>query len=281
MQQGGLGLNLNSRLFQLKPDTLSIVQPNTTAEGAKKGHLRVAGTGDQFETMRVTLLDTPVEQRSFYVGEAGQLNRVPENLHCYSRDMQFPDAKAKYPQAPSCANCPKGSWDAYRAAKDKGQVIGLKELIPPCDAFYYMALIDTEYKMPLQMFIRSKSKQPFEAGMKQLARRLAMLQAKNKRTPNVFDVSFTLSTTLITTGKFPSYVLKLSDFQGVTDEEKEAFGEVFASYTAQKANFQQATEENEALNADKKEIANTESSIDDAVLEGSYEDTLPTGEIPL
>ncbi len=146
----------------------------------------------------------------------------------------------------------------------------MKDLIPPCDAFYEMALIDTEYQMPLRMFIRSKSKDPFKKGMKNLARKLAMLQAKNKRIPNVFDVSFTLSTALIQTGKFPSYVIAMSDFQGVTDEEKEAFGDVFATYTQQKASY-----ENRAANATPEEVALAEvgtaqEQIDNLVQDGEY-----------
>lgn len=279
VQQGGLGLRKSS-LFDLKPATLTIVQNNTTIEGALKGHLRVAETGDQFRTMRVTLLDTPIEKRSFYVGEAGGLNRTPENLHCFcnevirddfDRELSGPSAKAKYPQAQLCRTCPKGSWDQYRTAKEKGAgPQQLKDLIPPCDAFYYMALIDTEYQMPLQMFIRSKSKDPFKKGMKNLARKLAMLQAKNKRTPNVFDVSFTLSTTLIQTGKFPSYVINMTDFQGVTDEEREAFGDVFATYTQQKASYEQRASTASADEVAQAEVGTAQEQIDNLVQEGEY-----------
>lgn len=288
VQQGGLGLNFNSKLFELKPATLSVVQPNSTGEGAQKGHLRIAETGDQWKEMRVVLLDTPIERRAFYVGESGQLNRTPENLFCFSdevvrneqnRECGVPSKKAKHPQSPNCGSCPKASWDAFRAAKDKGQIPS-KDLIPPCDAFYYMAFIDTEYQMPLQMFIRSKSKQPFEQGMKNLSRRLAMIQAKTKKIPNVFDVSFTLKTKLIQTGKFPSYVLDLSDFQGITPEERETFGDVFATYIAQKAAFTstaEATPEQKAAS----EIADNEASIDNAVLEGTYEDVDGDGNVAL
>lgn len=288
VQQGGLGLNFSSKLFELKPATLSIVQPNSTGEGAIKGHLRIAETGDQWKTMRVALLDTPIERRSFYVGESGQLNRTPENLYCFSEEVIYndlkkeigtPSLKAKHPQAHNCGNCPKSSWKAFRDAKDKGQIPS-KDLIPPCDAFYYMAFIDTEYQMPLQCFIRSKSKQPFEQGMKNLSRRLAMLQAKTKRVPNVFDVSFTLSTSLIQTGKFPSYVVKLSDFQGITDEERVLFGDIFATYTAQKQAFQ-ATPEVSPEQVAAQQVANDEGFIDSAVLEGTYEDIDGSGDIAI
>lgn len=284
VEQGGLGLR-KSFLFDLKPATLSIVQPNSTAEGALKGHLRISETGDQFKTMRVTLLDTPVEKRAFYVGEAGALNRTPENLHCFCndvirddarRELSGPSDKAKYPQAQLCRTCPKGSWEQYRNAKEKGAgPQQLKDLIPPCDAYYYMALIDTEYQMPLQCFIRSKSKDPFEKGMKNLARKLAMLQAKKKKIPNIFDVSFTLSTTLIQSGKFPSYVINMSDFQGVSDEEREAFGEVFAAYASQKEAFQ-----NRVAEPLEDEAPQIQETIDNIVQEGEYVDTT-TGDVVL
>lgn len=296
-QIGGLGLNTKSAFFELKPATVSIVQPNSTGEGLVKGNLNIHEAELQFKTMRVALLDTPVEKRSYYVGETGQLNRTPENLHCfcnevvkndYKQETQGPSAKAKYPQAQLCRTCPKSSWEQYRVAKEKG-LGNLKDLIPPCDAYFYAAFVDTEYQMPLQMFIRSKSKDPFEAGMKNLARKLAMLQAKTKRVPNVFDVSFTLSTKLITTGKFPSYILQLSDFQGVTDEERESFGEIFASYRTQKLQYEKKLLTSTPEEAAKGEAqgaqtpADAQETIDSVVLEGQYVDTEvnTTEDIPL
>lgn len=265
---GGLGVDFSSKLFQLKPATININQPNTTAEGAIKGKLRISETGDQFDEMFVALLLMPQEQRSYYVGESGQLNRTPDNLHCFSRDMQFPDKAAKYPQAQSCATCPRASWDLWRKTK-------LKTDIPACDAYYYALFIDTVYKMPLQMFIRSKSKQPFEAGMQNVARTLAKLKATGKN-PNIFDIGFKLTTKKIQTGNLPSYILNLSDFRVITDEEREQFGDIYLQYTNRNKAAEDKAAELEAQN----QVADQESSIDDAVLEGQYVET-PGAEITI
>lgn len=261
VQQGGLGLDFGSKLFQLKPATININQPSTQAEGAIKGLLRVSETGDQFEKMDVTLLLMPVEQRSYYVGEPGQLNRSPENLMCFSRDMIRPDAKANDPQAPLCKNCPKQDWTRWRETHAKAD-------IPGCDAYYYALLVDTVYKMPLQMFIRSTAKKPFEAGMLQLARTFAKLKATGEK-PNIFDIKFTIGTKQITTGKNISWIPTFSDFKKISDDEREAFGDIYLQYV----NRNTPSDEEAQAEAE----AGLQSDIDSAVLEPEYVD----GEITL
>lgn len=229
IQQGGVGLDFGSKLFQLKPATIVINQPNTQVEGATPGRLRITETGDQYDEMIVTLLMMPEERRDFYIGEPGQLNRSQENLMCFSRDMLRPDLKAKAPQGMTCATCPKASWEKWRQDKRK-------ENIPPCDAHYLALFIDTVYQLPLRMYIRSKAKDPFERGMQELARKFKLLQTdKQKRgeaLPNIWDIRFKLSTEKITTGKLASYVPKLSDFKAVTPEEQLQFGQIYAEYTS-------------------------------------------------
>lgn len=251
---GGLGVDFGSKLFQLKPATLGVVQSNTTIDGAIKGKLRVSETGDQFDFLTCTLLVMPIEQRSFYTGVAGQLNRTPDNLMCFSRDMVRPDAKAKVPQAVLCKNCAKADWEAWRQNK-------VKENIPPCDAYYYVVLIDTVYKMPLQMFIRSKAKQELEQGCQNISRRLAMMKAGGKN-PNLFDIKFKLSTKSIKTGQFTSYVPVMSDFSAITDEERVEFGDIYTSFLAkgEKASNDAAEEQAQS------QVDNAGQSIDDAVV---------------
>jgi hypothetical protein len=260
VQQGGLGLDFGSKLFQLKPATLSINQPSTQAEGAIKGLLRVAETGDQFESVFVTLLMMPTEQRQYYVGEQGQLNRTPENLHCFSRDMLTPDLKAKYPQSPTCKSCGKQDWTKWRES-------GLKSDIPPCDAFYLAYMIDTVYKSPLKMYFRSTAKKPFEAGMQQLARTFAKLKAAGKN-PNIFDIGFQIGTKMITTGKNQSWIPTFSDFRAIKDEEREAFGDIYLQFINRGI---QTDEEAQAL-AQAEAQVETNSAIDAAVTEGEYVD---------
>lgn len=225
--QGGVGVDFSSPLFQLSPSTIAINQPNTQLEGAIRGKLRITDTGQQFEEMVVTLLKMPTKQRAYYTGQAGQLNRTPDNLECFSRDSKRPDVTARVPQSVTCDNCQHGDlgWNKWRQTK-------LKEDIPQCDAFYHALFIDTVFKMPLQMFVRSKSKGPFEDGMKLLARTLYMLEQSTGTKPNIYDISFKISTKKIMTGALPSYVLQLSDFKGITEEERAVFGKVYLDYAA-------------------------------------------------
>lgn len=278
---GGLGRTGTSKLLEVTPANLGIVQPNSTIDDAVKGNLIIDSDASlQFKEMVVTLLIEPEEQRAYYAGEAGGMNRTAENLHCFSRDMIKPDDKSKFPQAYNCSGCPKASWDEFRRKRDKG-IPTTKDDVPPCDAFYLATLIDTVYKMPLRMYVRSQSKEPFEIGMKKIARKLAMLGATTGKNPNIFDVTFKLSTKLVTKGNFKFYVLNISDVEGTTDEQKEAFGTIFGQFNAsqERRRNDQAEVEAEAQAQVEAQAANV--SIDQAatgnVIEGTYVDE----EIPL
>jgi hypothetical protein len=259
--QGGVGIDFGSKLFELKPATINIVQPNSQTEGAIKGKLRITETGDQFSEMFVTLLRMPVEQRAYYVGE-GSMNRTPDNLTCFSRDMYKPDVTSRVPQALLCASCARSDWETWRQDKRK-------ENIPPCDAFYHALMVDTVYKMPLQMYIRSKSKGPFEAGMQNLAREFAKMKAADLK-PSIFDIGFTLSTTLITTGKFSSYVLKCSDFKPVEAKNRKEFGEMYLQYASRNDAAKSRSAEEEADD----QINDQDSIVQNAVSAPEYEDAV-------
>src|SRR5208337_2448420 len=189
IEQGGLGVDFNNPLFRLEPSTLSIVQKNSTVEGAIQGNLRITETGDQFDTMWATLLMMPVEGRQYHIGNPSEMNRVPENLMCFSTDMVVPHAKSRIPQAINCASCPKADWGPWREYKEANNGQTDKALIPSCDRSYKALLIDDKYKLPLRMYLRSDSREPFEKGMQNLARVIAMLKAQGKN-PNIFDVKF-------------------------------------------------------------------------------------------
>jgi hypothetical protein len=258
----GMGIDFNSPLFQLKPATLSINQPNTQVDGAIKGKLRLSDTGDQFDELFCTLLVMPVEKRAYYVGQAGQLNRTPDNLMCFCSNVQRnasrvevtgPDNKAKVAQAMRCNGCPKASWDKWRQTKQK-------EDLPGCDLYYYALLIDTKYKMPMQMFIRSKAKQPFEQGMEKLSRRFLMMKSQGLN-PNIFDIGFTLKTKKIQTGALVSYVPELADFRAITQEEKVEFGTIYQQFVARQSKSSDIDPEMEAAD----QIAETTENLDAAV----------------
>jgi hypothetical protein len=246
----GAGFDFDSPLFDLRPGTLVINQPNTQDENAIKGNFRVTQTGDQFKTMTCVLIMTPEEARSYYIGEPGQMNRTAENLMCFSRDKgchqkfgkqkpnQFhlsakphPDAKA--PEALRCFGCPRSSWDAYRTYADQhpNQPVP-KSLIPSCDPYFYAAFCDTEFQMPMEMYIRGDSIPPFELHCQNLYRAFKKTQAATKANPNIFDFQFTMETKLVEKGKNKYYVLHIpgDSIKLVSAEEKEKFGELYVQY---------------------------------------------------
>lgn len=270
--EGGLGVDFGSKLFELRPANLFIVQNNTNIEGAVKGNLRIAETGDEFSSMYATLLVMPTEQRQYHIGNPGELNRTPENLMCFSSDMVVPHPKARIPQAVTCATCARSDWEPWRDYKEANNGQSNKALIPPCDAHYKALLIDDKYKLPLAMYIRSKAKDPFEQGMQNLARVIAMMKAEGKN-PNIFDVRFKISTKVITTGKFTSYVPVFSDFKPLTDEQRTAFGAVYLQYINQKNKKQEADAQAES----EAETSESNSKIDSSVIEGEYvgQDEIP------
>lgn len=246
---GGMGIDFSSSLFQLRPATLSINQANTQVEGAIKGKMRLSDTGDQYEELFCTLLEMPAEKRAYYIGKPGELNRSPDNLMCFCSNVtrnanrtetSGPSEKSKVAQAMRCTSCPKASWDKWRQTK-------LKEDLPPCDLYYHVYLIDTKYKMPMQMYIRSKSKQPFEQGMEKLARRFVMMKSQGLN-PNVFDIGFTLKTRKTGEGKYVYYVPELTDFRAITPEERSAFGEIYQSFVARRTKSSEVDPEMEAAN---------------------------------
>lgn len=218
------GIDFSDTSFRVKPLTININQPMTQAEGAEKGKLRLSD-GRQFSSITVALLQKPDLQRSFYTGAAGALNRKPANLVCFSRDMVRPDDLSREKQSTLCADCNKGdlAWVKWRETK-------LKADIPPCDAWYYSLFIDTVSKLPLQMYIRSKNKAPFEAGIEAIKTALKERRAQGLRY-NYFDVTFKLSTTKILTGNLPSWVMSISDIQGTPEQDRDAYADAAALFT--------------------------------------------------
>ena len=226
LQQGGLGIDPNNPFFrQARPATISINQPTTTAEGAIRGKLRIVETGVQFDEMLVTFLKMPTKARSYFGPNDGTLKRNKDNLLCFSRDLKYPDLGARTAQSFDCASCPHGdiNWDKWKITKKMSDA-------PPCSVYWYALFIDTKYRIPLQMFIQSKSKKPFEEGADEFVRNYRLLESEGRK-PNVFDISFKLSTKKITTNNLPSYVIHMSDFKAITPEEREEFGTIYKQFT--------------------------------------------------
>jgi hypothetical protein len=262
--QGGLGIDFSSSLFQLRPATLSIVQKsNELPDGSftKPGQFRMTDTGEQYPELTCTLLSV-VEKRSYYVGKPGEMNRSPDNLMCFSsqvtrdkfkRETQGPDVRSKVEQAVKCSGCKKASWDTYRQTKDKND-------IPPCETYYHVHLIDTTYQMPMQMYLRSTAKAPFEQGMQKLSRRLVMMKSQGKN-PSIFDVSFTLRTKKEVKGKYTFYVPDMSEFRDITPEERAAFGEIYGQFIASRTKLDDIETTEGAADV----VAESTQSIDNAV----------------
>jgi hypothetical protein len=259
-----MGIDFSSPLFKLKPATVNICQPTTTAEGSIPGKLRISDTGDLYDSMFVALLLMPTEERQWYIGDKGQLNRSPENLMCFCRnvvrdnqrrELQGPDIKAKSPQSMRCSSCSKSDWGPWFDGTPSFPAKA-KELLPECDNYYKALMIDTKFRMPLSMYFRSKAKKPFEQGMQILSRKFAMLKSEGKN-PNIFDIGFTLSTEKIITGKAVSYVPKMTNFREITPEERAEFGNIYLQY----ANRSNQSDEDSADD----QVVQTNTSIDNAV----------------
>jgi hypothetical protein len=92
-----------------------------------------------------------------------------------------------------------------------------------------------------------------------------MMKAEGK-SPNIFDVKFTLGTKVITTGKFTSYVPVFKNFKPLTEQEREQFGAVYLQYIAQN----NRKKENDAKAEAEAEISATNESVDASVVEGEY-----------
>ena len=257
-QEGGHGIDFGARIFKLRPSTLTIVQPNSQAEGAIKGKLRISQTGDQYDELEMVLLSTPVERRAYYFGKPGELNRTPDNLMCAcslvvrdrnGKELSGPDEGVRVPGALKCASCPKGDWSKYRQTHER-------EDIPPCDLFYRGLFLDTQYQLPLQWYLRSTAKTAFEGGMANLSRKFAMMKAKGLN-PNIYDVSFKVTTKKQQKGQLLTYVPVFSDFTLLSPESSEKFGEIYQQFVG----FAESADDGDVVDP----VVQTETTINDQV----------------
>jgi hypothetical protein len=276
-QPGGRGIDFGARIFRVKPSTLTVVQPNSQAEGAVKGKLRISQTGDQYDEMTMVLLGTPVERRSYYFGKPGELNRTPENLMCFcskvTRDRRGnetsgPDDNVRVPGAVRCSSCPKADWTKYRQTHDR-------EDIPPCDLFYRALFLDTEYQMPIQWYLRSTAKTAFEQGMDNLSRKFAMMRAKGLN-PNIYDISFKVTTKKAQKNNVITYLPVFSDFKLLSEEDREKFGEIYQQFVGYAESLDDTDDVEAVATA---AVVQGEGSINDAVTDAVGDD--PTGEIKI
>jgi hypothetical protein len=226
IQEAGDGLDFSSKMFRLKPVTITLNQPMTQADGAIPGKLRINETGEQYDKMRVVLIATPSERCNYYEG-VGDMIKRSENLMCFSNDMVQPNNNARNPQAMACSACPKNpdlnaNWSKWR---DNGKN---KSDIPGAEITLKVLLIDTQYQMPMYFYATRKSKKAFEAAMENIARLFMKLKAEGKK-PNIYDIGFDLSSVRDTVNK-QNFNLKIDGFKLVTPEEQVKFGALFQQF---------------------------------------------------
>jgi hypothetical protein len=276
-QEGGRGIDFSARIFRVKPSTLTVVQPNSQAEGAIKGKLRISQTGDQYDEMTMVLLGTPKERRAYYFGKPGELNRTKENLMCFcsevtrdrnGKETSGPDDNVRVPGALKCASCPKADWTKYRQTHER-------EDIPPCDLFYRGLFLDTEYQMPIQWYLRSTAKTAFEFGMDNLSRKFAMMRAKGLN-PNIYDISFKVTTKKQQKNNVITYVPVFSDFKLLSPEDREKFGEIYQQFVGYAESLD---DDGDTEAVETAAVIHDDAAINDAVTEPVGDD--PTGEIKI
>ncbi len=261
---GGDGLDFTSKMFRLKPVTITLNQPMTQADGAIPGKLRINETGEQYDKMRVVLIATPSERCNYYEG-VGEMIKRAENLMCFSNDMVSPHSASRNPQAMVCGACPKNpdlnaNWSKWR---DGGKS---KSDIPGAEITLKVLLIDTQYQMPMYFYATRKSKKAFEAAMENIARLLMKLKAEGK-SPNIYDIAFDLSAVRDTVNK-QNFNLRIDGFKKVEPEEQAKFGAVFQQFRNRESAGTEAQTNAKQNAAQQAEIdAAIEGTIDNGTIE--------------
>ena len=242
--------NALSKLFQLKPKTLELVSKSTQQTGAVPGTFRVTSTNEKFETLRVVMLYSPIEQREKYI--KGKFSA--DNKLCFSLDNVQPHHKAKQPPAMYCASCPDGDvrWVEYRKQSANG-VSGeaLSAFLPPCRKYWHLFLAARDTLVPYYMNVKGTSVKPFETAMQEVAelfmkmnqnilnqnKALAaegkpLLPVPNDPNDLIWHISFTMYTWQKNGGVF---MLGLKVFKVMNEEDKATFGKILADYAARRA----------------------------------------------
>lgn len=225
-QQNGLAVpsssvDFGSKFLKLKPATVVIVQQmsDVVADGVAPGKIRISETGDLYEEMEVALLAMPKEGRDYHINPKGT-PKSKDTLLCFSRDMIRPSKFSKVAQSELCSMCKHSSWDKYNETKSLDD-------IPACDASYYVPLIDTQFKMPLQTWIRGANKKAFDAGLENVSRTLYKMKIQGLN-PQIYDVRFTLGTKKAKNGK--NFVFTITNAKPITAEERVEFGEIYQNF---------------------------------------------------
>lgn len=310
LAKGGLGTN--SKLFQVKPSTLELVQKMTRQKDAKQGMIRDTATNEHFAEMKLVMLFVPVEQQQLFT--KGQFNK--ESKQCFSLDGIEPHSFVKEPKAAKCAFCKfnakvSKNWDNWRKNGKK------PEDVPPCKNYWHLVVAERSTQMPYYFNIKNKSVQEFEKAMENVARLIARMEAnarmQNKAikaendallakvpggtpgpeaaenlvkgtgeiklkpyipAPNIFDISFKVGVTDTADG---NYMLTFTDFAAMNEEARAEFGQIYLDFVARKEAGQVVSQEAVEAEMDAA-IAQSEKEQEEAALTTPAV-TIPTGPI--
>jgi len=297
LAQGGIGTN--SKLFQVKPSTLELVQKMTRQPGAEPGRIRDTGLNTHYDELHIVMLFVPAEQQQLFT--KGQFNK--ESKVCFSLDGITPHEYAKEPKALNCASCKLNAkvgknWDKWRTTKSPDDV-------PPCKNYYHLVVADRLTQMPYYLNVKGKSVSEFEAAMKNVARLIAQMTAnvkmENKKIkadndallatvkegepgpelkpyrplPNIFDISFKIF--VAQEPGAANYIFGFKEFAAMNEENRKEFGQVYLDFVSQRNSglvVDQATVEAEA---DAAVAASEAAEVDAALVNPAV--TIPTGPI--
>lgn len=256
---GGFNFGGDSGVFRLKPAQVELQQKTSRSEGSQEGKFRNGLTGEHYDSIHAVLIFMPTESRSCYEND----NDFGVPPLCYSMDAKRPSDNAKQPQALSCSSCKQSDWSRWKKTKAKDD-------LPKCKNRWNMFVVDRETQIPFKIAVRGKSIAPFLAAMATIRSMAEKYRAKHGKYPELHDFSFKITTLRKVDNKGVYYVMVFSDIAMIREEDREAFGALYLEFAKQREQYQQD-----------EEIADTESSIDEAVTESAGSGkTIDAAEIP-
>jgi len=277
LQLGGVGLG--AQMFKAKPSFIELVQKTSRAANVKPGEFRVLSTNEHLgTTIRVVLLAVPQQRREWYM-DPNVFSK--ENKGCFSIDGIHSHPHASNPQAMYCKTCPKGdiNWDVWRKTKAPKDLppCGAYWHLLLADR-----TTQTPYYLDAKGKSATPFRQAMETQLAGLLQKLfANVKAENKKRgytlvtlqdaagnkfqefrptegfvvpegtkqqpiepmPNIFDVSFDITSELNKAGTFQ---MSFGKFMLMKPEDKAEFGQLYLDIVQQKIGVAEPNEEAEA-----------------------------------
>lgn len=239
IMKGGVGFNFDL----IKPTFIKLVQPTTKTTGDERpGQFVDELSGNVFNELQVVPLVIR-NNRVLYDGDGG-FGAPPL---CRSNDGFVPSPFAQFPQAKTCAMCPKSKW----VKRADGSSIK-----PPCSEIKQMVFIHKETGLPRKINFARQALTPVKKLIDQLVQDSAMTREKTGRARNIFDYTFTISSVLISNDKGRFYVPKFSGVKAISltqdaeGNQVSEFGPLYEKFVQNAAILQsQEQEENQTPDA--------------------------------